>query len=89
MDSLERVGWVVGAALFCLLGVPWFLWGDDTIVAGLPLWVWWHVGWLILASALFWLFAQRHWGVGIEPETDRDSTASESDAFRTDGGGAQ
>ncbi|MFP9192598.1 DUF3311 domain-containing protein [Natronosalvus vescus] len=67
MDWVERAGWGIIATIICLLGIPWFLWGDSTIVLGLPLWLWWHVGWLLLASALFWVFAQRYWGVGIEP----------------------
>ncbi|MCU4751098.1 DUF3311 domain-containing protein [Halobacteria archaeon AArc-curdl1] len=76
MDWLERLGWIFGATALCVLGIPWFLWGNDTIVAGLPLWIWWHIGWLLLASGLFWLFAQRAWGVGIEPDTAKRGEAN-------------
>ncbi|WP_425494320.1 DUF3311 domain-containing protein [Natronoglomus mannanivorans] len=48
------------------LAIPWFLWGNDTVVAGLPIWLWWHVGWMGLAAVGFWVFATRAWGVGIE-----------------------
>ncbi len=72
MQWLERIGWWVGTALFCLFGIPWFLWGDSTVVLGLPLWIWWHIGWLLLASVLFWLFAQRYWGLGVEPNWQPD-----------------
>ena len=68
MDWAERVGWGIIAATICLLGIPWFLWGDATTVLGLPLWLWWHIGWLLLSSVLFWVFAQRYWGVGIDPD---------------------
>jgi hypothetical protein len=41
--------------------VPWFLWGTATVVAGLPLWLWWHVGWMVVASAVFALFTRHGW----------------------------
>lgn len=47
------------------LAVPWFLWGVDRVVWGLPLWLWWHVGWLLLASVAFWVFSRRAWGIWI------------------------
>jgi hypothetical protein len=31
------------------LAVPWFLWGSGRVVAGLPVWVWWHIGLMGLA----------------------------------------
>jgi hypothetical protein len=48
--------------------VPWFLWGDGRVVAGLPLWLWWHVGWMCLASGVFYLFTRSAWdrGMGVE-----------------------
>jgi len=42
------------------------MWRSDAVVAGLPVWIWWHVGWLILASVVFYVFTQRAWGLGIE-----------------------
>ncbi|WP_435116733.1 DUF3311 domain-containing protein [Halolamina sp. C58] len=54
-----------GAILFVLmaLAIPWFLWGNSTVVAGLPVWLWWHIGWMGLASAAFAVFTQRGWGL--------------------------
>lgn len=51
--------------LLIVFTVPWFLWGNDTLVAGLPLWLWWYVGWMGLAAVVFALFARRAWGLGI------------------------
>jgi len=63
-----RSGWIwaVVAVLLSALAVPWFLWRDGTVVAGLPVWLWWHIGWMVLASVVFSVFARRAWGVGIE-----------------------
>ncbi|ADB62122.1 hypothetical protein Htur_3258 [Haloterrigena turkmenica DSM 5511] len=80
MRRLQLLGWTAVGTALCALAVPWFLWGDSTVVAGLPLWLWWHVGWMGLASVVFWTFAQRAWGIGIEPGRGGDSSkASESE----------
>jgi hypothetical protein len=65
-DRLETLGWATGAFLLAALAVPWFLWRDSTVVAGLPLWIWWHVGWMCLASLGFYAFTRYGWGVGVE-----------------------
>jgi hypothetical protein len=65
-DRLETLGWAVGAFLLAALAVPWFLWRDSTVVAGLPLWIWWHVGWMCLASLGLYAFTRYGWGVGVE-----------------------
>ncbi|WP_312911283.1 DUF3311 domain-containing protein [Natronosalvus caseinilyticus] len=87
MKRLERIGWVLAAVLVCLLGIPWFLWGNATTALGLPLWLWWHIGWLVLCSALFWTFAQHAWGVGIEPNRPQSQSRSPRSDGRADGGG--
>jgi hypothetical protein len=53
------------AFVLVALAVPWFLWRDATVLAGLPLWIWWHVGWMALASVVFYDFTKRAWGIGI------------------------
>ncbi|WP_254837986.1 DUF3311 domain-containing protein [Natronomonas marina] len=65
VSRAERYGWALVAAVLVALAVPWFLWGDGRTALGLPLWLWWHVGWMVLASALFWLFTERAWGLGV------------------------
>jgi len=65
-----RARWAVAFAVLAALAIPWFLWGVDAVVAGLPVWVWWHVGWLCLASLTFWAFAARAWGAGIVARPD-------------------
>ena len=65
-SSVERYAWWVTFAVLIAFAVPWFLWGVDSVLAGLPVWLWWHVAWMVLASILFWLFTRRAWGLGIE-----------------------
>ncbi len=74
MRRLELVGWIVVAVVLCALAIPWFFWGDATVVAGLPVWLWWHIGWMGLTSVVFYLFTQRAWGIGIETESGGDSS---------------
>ena len=79
MDRLELAGWVAVAVVLSALAIPWFLWNDATIVAGLPLWLWWHVGWMGLVSIVFWVFARRAWGIGIETGPGSDDSSEPND----------
>ncbi|MFC7201521.1 DUF3311 domain-containing protein [Halospeciosus flavus] len=65
MVTRSAVGWGVVFAVLVALAIPWFMWGDTTVVAGLPVWLWWHVGWLALTSVAFALFARRDWGTFV------------------------
>lgn len=65
VSRVETYGWVVALGLVVALAVPWFLWGESQLVGGLPVWLWWHIGWMLLASAVFWAFTRRAWGIGI------------------------
>jgi hypothetical protein len=71
MSSLRVVGWTVVALVLMALAVPWFLWSETAIVAGLPVWLWWHIGWMALASVVFAVFARTDWGLGIEEVSRR------------------
>jgi hypothetical protein len=62
--------WGVALLVAVALAVPWFLWRSATVVAGLPVWLWWHIGWMVVAAAVFYAFGQRAWGLGIERPTD-------------------
>lgn len=64
-SSTERYLWPIAFAVLIALAIPWFLWGVDTVVAGLPVWLWWHVGWMVLAAVTFHAFARRAWGLGV------------------------
>ena len=66
MSTVRLVGWAVVALVLMALAVPWFLWGDARTAFGLPVWLWWHVGWMALASVVFAVFARTDWGLGIE-----------------------
>ncbi|MFW5911439.1 MAG: DUF3311 domain-containing protein [Halolamina sp.] len=62
-DRTDSFVWGAVFALLLALAVPWFLWDVSTVVAGLPVWLWWHVGWMVLASIVFALFTRYGWGV--------------------------
>ncbi|SDF58825.1 DUF3311 domain-containing protein [Halorientalis regularis] len=66
----ETFVWSAVAVLLVALAVPWFWWGSSRVVAGLPVWVWWHVGWMGLTAVVFAVFARRAWGVGVEGGVD-------------------
>jgi hypothetical protein len=71
----ERYGWVIVMAVLIALAIPWFLWGNSRVVYGLPVWLWWHIGWMVLAALVFWAFATRAWGIGVtEPLFAEDRT---------------
>ncbi|QSG09525.1 DUF3311 domain-containing protein [Halapricum desulfuricans] len=65
-ERVQILLWGVVAFTLIALAVPWFMWRSGTVVAGLPIWIWWHVGWLALASVVFYVFTQRAWGLGVE-----------------------
>lgn len=71
VSMAESYGWALAFALLIGLSIPWFLWGDGTLVAGLPVWLWWHIAVMVLASLVFWLFGRRAWGVGVVPGGER------------------
>ena len=64
--SNEVLLWSGVAFALAALAVPWFLWGSGPVIAGLPVWIWWHVGWLGLTSVAFVAFARTAWGLGVE-----------------------
>ncbi|MFB6069822.1 MAG: DUF3311 domain-containing protein [Halanaeroarchaeum sp.] len=59
----RSLAWATVFVALAALAVPWFLWGSATVVAGLPIWIWWHVGWLVLTSAVFYGFTRTDWGL--------------------------
>jgi len=68
---LRTLLWVVTACILVVLSVPWFLWGDSRTALGLPVWLWWHIGWMALASVVFAVFARTDWGLGVEEVSAR------------------
>jgi hypothetical protein len=73
VSTVEKFGWTAILAVLAVFAIPWFLWGIDRVVLGLPIWLWWHIVWMSLAGITFWLFTTRAWGIWI---TDRDSAAT-------------
>ena len=73
----ELLGWSGVTVVLVALAVPWFLWRNAVVFAGLPVWIWWHVGWMVLASVVFYVFTQRAWGVGILPREGGDVSADD------------
>jgi ribose/xylose/arabinose/galactoside ABC-type transport system permease subunit len=81
--------WIPVFAVLVAFAVPWFMWGTDAVVAGLPVWLWWHVGWMVLAAACFRRFAAGAWdrGMGLDPEVDRGRGDDvDAGSFETSGG---
>jgi hypothetical protein len=66
MVKRRAVLWGAVFTLLIALAVPWFLWRTDAVVAGLPVWLWWHIGWMALTALTFHAFARRAWGLGVE-----------------------
>lgn len=82
MTEVARAfGWGTAFLVLIVFAVPWFLWGSASVVAGLPVWLWWHVGWMVVASAVFYAFTRHAWDdlMGVEPGEKRA-------AVRADGG---
>ncbi|AWB28586.1 DUF3311 domain-containing protein [Halococcoides cellulosivorans] len=66
MTDRTRIAlWGGVAVVLAALAVPWFLWRSDTVVAALPVWIWWHIVWMALTALVFWTFTRRAWGLGI------------------------
>lgn len=72
-DIVRSTGWGVTFFVLIVFAVPWFMWGSTTVVAGLPVWLWWHIGWMALAAVVFYAFTLRAWDdlMGVEPGEKR------------------
>ena len=60
-DRTRNVAWLAVFLALAALAVPWFWWGDSTVVAGLPAWLWYHVAWLALTAGVFYVFTKHGW----------------------------
>jgi hypothetical protein len=65
-SRVETVLWAAVLLVVVALSVPWFLWRSSTVAFGLPVWLWWHIGWMVVAAVVFYAFGQRAWGLGVE-----------------------
>jgi hypothetical protein len=66
-SPLEAAAWVAALGVVVVLAVPWFLWRSSGIAYGLPVWLWWHIGWMLLAAVVFYAFSRRAWGLWVTP----------------------
>lgn len=66
VGTTEKYLWGIVALVLVAFAVPWFLWRSDGVAYGLPVWLWWHVGWMVVAAVTFHVFARRAWGIGIK-----------------------
>ncbi|WP_460560114.1 DUF3311 domain-containing protein [Halorubrum pallidum] len=72
--------WIPTFAVLVAFAVPWPLWGIDLTVAGLPVWIWWHIGWLGLCTVLFTRFVRSGaWERGMGRRTASNATAGRGD----------
>jgi hypothetical protein len=62
--------WIGVFVTLVAFAIPWFLWADATTWLGLPVWLWWHIGWMALASLAFALFARGAWDRGMNVDPD-------------------
>ena len=60
--------WIGTFAVLVGFGIPWFLWGSTATWAGLPVWLWWHAGWMVLAAVTFAGFTRGAWDRGMNVE---------------------
>lgn len=72
--------WIPVFAVLVAFAVPWPLWGVDRVAVGLPVWIWWHVGWLGLCTLVFRSFVrsgawERGMGVGTPDSGERGGGA--------------
>ncbi|WP_241981482.1 DUF3311 domain-containing protein [Halorubrum sp. GN11_10-6_MGM] len=84
--SRSDIVWIPTFAILVAFAVPWPLWGVDRVVAGLPVWIWWHVAWLGLCATLFALFVRSGaWerGMGQRPTAVADAGTVEESATPT------
>ena len=87
--SRRDILWVPAFAILVAFAVPWPLWGVDRVVAGLPVWIWWHVGWLGLCTVLFSRFvASGAWerGMGLTAGAESIGERSKSGGRPASGG---
>lgn len=61
--------WYGVFAILVVFAIPWFMWRDATTWAGLPVWLWWHIGWMLVASAAFYAFSRGAWDRLMEAES--------------------
>ena len=61
----EKHIWAFVALVLVAFSIPWFLWGSSRTFVGVPVWIWWHVAWMVVASVSFYVFGRRAWGIGV------------------------
>ncbi|WP_434521389.1 DUF3311 domain-containing protein [Halorubrum sp. AS12] len=78
--------WIPTFAILVAFAVPWPLWGVDRVVAGLPVWIWWHVAWLGLCAVLFALFVRSGaWERGMGQRSESSDGRNGGPALGGDG----
>lgn len=62
--------WIAVFALLTGFAIPWALWGASTTIIGLPIWLWWHIAVMLIASVSFSIFTRGAWdrGMAIDPQ---------------------
>ncbi len=73
VSTAEKYGWMTAMLVILTFAIPWFLWNDTRLLAGLPVWLWWHIAWMALAAIVFYSFTKRAWGIGITDPTTRSA----------------
>ena len=79
--SRRDLVWIPTFAVLVAVAVPWPLWGVDRVVAGLPVWIGWHIAWLGLCTVLFSRFVRSGaWerGMGVVSDANGGPTDATS-----------
>jgi Protein of unknown function (DUF3311). len=72
---LRRVLWLLIGGVLIAAAVPWWLWGAPLRWGPLPVYVWYHIGWMGIVTLVFAHFARRWWeplGAIGDGEADAD-----------------
>jgi hypothetical protein len=78
--------WIGVFAVLVTFAIPWFLWGNTITLGGLPVWLWWHIGWMCIAAIVFAAFTRSAWDRGMDvPITRSAAGADVGREDRTDG----
>jgi len=72
---IQRVRWVVIGVILVGASIPWWLWQDPLRWGPLPVYVWYHIGWMVVVTVVFIHFARRWW----EPLGTVDATRGDAD----------
>lgn len=59
---MRNAAWIVSWMVLVLLGLDFFNWGKTPrLILGLPGWLWWNVGLVLLISLVYFILTRFSW----------------------------